>query len=216
MITTYIFDLDGVIVNTAQYHYLAWKRLANQLGIDFTEKDNELLKGVSRVRSLEIILNLGNKTLTEDEFKHYLIEKNEDYLTYIQKLNTSHILPGVERALTYLKSTNKKIALGSASKNAQTILKNVGLIHYFDALIDGHEVTHAKPDPEVFLLGAKRTQSAPEECVVFEDAVAGIQAANAAGMISIGIGQKDILNEANYIFSGFEEISTDFLVQISH
>lgn len=214
MITTYIFDLDGVIVDTAKYHFLAWKKLAGELGIDFTEEDNELLKGVSRVRSLEIILELGKKEISKEDFDRYLIEKNEDYLTYIDKMDESEILPGVLDTLKLLKKSGKKIALGSASKNAPKILEKVNLLDYFEVIVDGNSVTKAKPDPEVFLLGASKTDSEPKDCVVFEDAIAGIQAANNAGMISVGIGDKDVLTEADYVFSGFLEMDGEFLLNL--
>lgn len=214
MLTTFIFDLDGVIVDTAKYHFLAWKKLADELGIPFTEKDNEHLKGVSRRRSLELVLELGNRSMSEEEIQNCLQEKNEDYLNYIEKMDESEILPGSVEVLDFLKKENYKIALGSASKNAQFILKQVGLTNYFDAIIDGNKVSQAKPDPEVFILGAKETNSKPEECVVFEDAIAGVQAANNAGMISIGIGEKDVLNEADYVFSGLAEITPEFLKEL--
>lgn|SRR5690606_14192792 len=205
-IKTYIFDLDGVIVDTAKYHFLAWKKLADKLGINFTKAHNELLKGVSRIRSLEIILELGNKPISDADFDRYLIQKNNDYLTYIAQMDKSEILPGVLDALKFIKEKGGKIVLGSASKNAKPILEKVGLIEYFDAIVDGNDVSKAKPDPEVFLLGAERTNSKPSECVVFEDAVAGIQAANIAGMLSVGIGEKEILNEAQLVFKNFTEL----------
>jgi beta-phosphoglucomutase len=211
MIKTYIFDLDGVIVNTAKYHYLAWKDLAKRLGIDFTKSDNERLKGVSRIRSFEIILELGNKKVNQADFERYLDKKNEDYLSYIEKMDQSEILPGVVDMLQYLKRNERKLVLGSSSKNAKTILKKIELIDCFDAIIDGNDITKSKPDPQVFLVGAERTNSKPEECVVFEDAAAGIEAANVAGMCSIGIGNKDVLNEADYVFPGIQEISNEFL-----
>lgn len=208
-IRTYIFDLDGVIVDTAKYHYLAWKKSAEELEIEFTQENNELLKGVSRIRSLEIILELGNKKINDAEFDRILIEKNKNYLGYIERLDATEILPGVENALKWMKTHNRKIALGSASKNAKPILEKIGLMEYFDAIVDGNEVSKAKPDPEVFLLAAERTNSQPEECVVFEDAVAGIQAANAAGMISIGIGDKEVLKEADFVVKNFTELNLE-------
>jgi beta-phosphoglucomutase len=211
MLKTYIFDLDGVIVNTAKYHYLAWKDLAERLDISFTEPDNERLKGVSRVRSLEIILELGNKKVNQEDFNRYLDEKNSDYLTYIEKMNRSEILPGVMDRLQYLKSKERKLAVGSSSKNAKTILEKIELSDWFDAIIDGNDITESKPDPQVFLLAAERTNSDPEDCVVFEDAEAGIKAANAAGMYSIGIGSKKVLTEADYVFPGLHKISNEFL-----
>ena len=207
----FIFDLDGVIVDTAKYHYLAWKNLANQLGFEFTKEQNELFKGVSRKRCLEILLEIGNREATQEEFDTWMVEKNVDYLKYIENMDASEILPDVPRVLEFLKENNIPIALGSASKNAQPILEKVGLLHYFDVIVDGNNVTKAKPDPEVFLLAAKQLNVLPEECVVFEDAVAGVQAANAAKMMSIGIGDKNVLVEAQIIFTDFTEISTNFI-----
>lgn len=216
MITTYIFDLDGVIVDTAKYHYLAWKKLADELEIDFTLEHNELLKGVSRTRSLEIILELGKKEISTSDFERFLIQKNEDYLTYIDKMDSSEILPDVLEKLKFVKEINGKIVLGSASKNAKPILEKVGLLEYFDAIVDGNDVSKAKPDPEVFLIGTQKVNSNPLECVVFEDAVAGIQAANIAGMLSIGIGDKATLNEADYVFKDFTEIGNEFLQNLEN
>ena len=207
----FIFDLDGVIVDTAKYHYLAWKKLANQLGFEFTKEQNELFKGVSRKRCLEILLEIGNRKATQEEFDTWMVEKNIDYLKYIENMNTSEILPDVPKVLAFLKEQNIPIALGSASKNAQPILEKVNLLHYFDTIVDGNNVTKAKPDPEVFLLAAKQLNVNATDCVVFEDAVAGVQAANTAKMISIGIGDHKILSEAQFNFNDFTEISTDFL-----
>ncbi len=214
MISSFIFDLDGVIVNTAKYHYRAWKELADQLHIPFNEKENERLKGVSRIRSLEIILELGHITLSKEDFNRYMAEKNEEYLRYINQMDESEVLPKVRETLAFLKAEGYKTALGSASKNAMTILNKIGLLHAFDAIIDGTMVTHGKPHPEVFLRGAEETRTAPENCVVFEDAVAGIEAAHRAGMLAIGIGSREVLPEADYVFSGFEAITYDFLVQL--
>jgi beta-phosphoglucomutase len=211
MLKTYIFDLDGVIVNTAIYHYLAWKNLAERLGITFTKSDNERLKGVSRVRSFEIILEVGNKEVSQVDFERYLEEKNRDYLTYINKMDQSEILPGVMDTLQFLKDKERKLAVGSSSKNAKTIVEKIALSIWFDAIVDGNDITRSKPDPEVFLLAAESTNSKPEECVVFEDAEAGIEAANAAGMCSIGIGSENVLTEADYVFAGLHEISNEFL-----
>lgn len=216
MITTYIFDLDGVIVDTAKYHFLAWKKLADEIGIDFTHEHNELLKGVSRIRSLEIILELGKKEISNSDFNRFLIQKNEDYLRYIDKMDASEILPDVLEKLKFIQSINGKIVLGSASKNAKPILEKVGLLEYFDAIVDGNDVSKAKPDPEVFLIGVQKVKSNPLECVVFEDAVAGIQAANIAGMLSIGIGSKETLNEADYVFTDFTQITNEFLQNLEN
>lgn len=210
----FIFDLDGVIVDTAKYHFLAWRKLANSMGFDFTHEQNEQLKGVSRVKSLEKILAWGNKSVSEDEFNKLMVQKNEDYLTYIGKMDAQEILPDVGKTLDFLKEKEQHIALGSASKNARMILEKVNLLEKFDVLVDGNDVTNAKPNPEVFLNAAKQLQANPKDCIVFEDAVAGIQAANNAGMVSIGIGDKNTLHEANYVFKNFTEITTDFLSQL--
>ncbi|MGJ8715119.1 MAG: beta-phosphoglucomutase [Maribacter stanieri] len=207
----FIFDLDGVIVDTAKYHYLAWHKLAKELGFEFTKEQNELFKGVSRKRCLEILLDIGNISATQEQFDTWMVEKNLDYLAYIEKMDASEILPDVPRVLEYLKKKNVPIALGSASKNARPILEKVDLLPYFDSIVDGNSVTKAKPDPEVFLIAASNLGVVASSCVVFEDAVAGIQAANAANMISIGIGEDTILNEANYNFKDFTEISDEFL-----
>ena len=210
----FIFDLDGVIVDTAKYHFLAWKKLANDLGIDFTEEENEQLKGVSRVKSLEKILAWGNKTLSEQDFNAQMAKKNEDYLSHIAKMDESEILPDVPKVLNYLIENKQPISLGSASKNARTILERVNLKEQFNAIVDGNDVTKAKPDPEVFLIAAKLLNVASENCIVFEDSVAGVEAANVANMISIGIGSKDVLGHANYVFNDFTEISEDFIKQL--
>ena len=210
----FIFDLDGVIVDTAKYHYLAWKKLANNLNIDFTHEHNELLKGVSRVRSLEIILGLGNVEASDEQKNEWLIQKNKEYLEYIDKMDDSEILPGVMKVLNFLKENNQPIILGSASKNARPILEKVNILNYFDDIVDGNDVSNAKPDPEVFIVGAKKANQTNENSIVFEDSVAGIEAANVAGMTSIGIGEASVLNEAKYNFKNFTEISEDFLVEL--
>jgi len=210
----FIFDLDGVIVDTAKYHFLAWRKLANSIGVDFTKTQNEQLKGVSRVRSLEKILAWGDKTISQEEFSTLMGKKNDDYLLYIKSMDKSEILPDVPKVLNYLVEKGQPISLGSASKNARVILEKVALIHKFDAIVDGNDVSKAKPDPEVFLNAARLLDIKENACIVFEDSVAGVQAANKANMISIGIGDKHILNEADYIFNDFTEISTEFLEEL--
>ena len=207
----FIFDLDGVIVDTAKYHFLAWQKLAKSIGIDFSHEQNEQLKGVSRVKSLEKILTWGNKTISEDKFNALMASKNDDYLSFIAKMNHNEILPDVPKVLNYLKEQDQPISLGSASKNARQILEKVDLLKQFDAIVDGNDVSKAKPDPEVFLVAAKALNIKPEECIVFEDSVAGVQAANTANMISIGIGEQNVLHEADYVFSNFTEIDTAFI-----
>ncbi|GIQ59235.1 beta-phosphoglucomutase [Flavobacterium collinsii] len=207
----FIFDLDGVIVDTAKYHFLAWQKIAKALNINFTHEHNELLKGVSRVRSLDIILELGNVQASQEDKDKWLIQKNEDYLSYLVDMNESEILPGVFKILQLLKEKNQGIALGSASKNARPILEKTGILSYFDVIVDGNDVTNAKPDPEVFLKAAQLLQISPENSFVFEDSVAGVQAANIGKMTSIGIGSKTILHEAEYIFEDFTSMDIQFI-----
>jgi beta-phosphoglucomutase len=210
----FIFDLDGVIVDTAKYHFLAWQKLANQLGINFTHEHNEELKGVSRVRSLDLILALGNITASQQDKNKWLIQKNEDYLSYLVDMDEREILPGVVKVLEYLKNNNQAIALGSASKNARPILEKTNIMHFFDAIVDGNDVSNAKPDPEVFLQAARKLGIINENAIVFEDSVAGIQAANSAKMISIGIGDSSVLYEAKYNFKDFTFIENSFLEKL--
>jgi beta-phosphoglucomutase len=207
----FIFDLDGVIVDTAKYHFLAWKSLADSLGIEFTHDDNEKLKGVSRVRSLDLILELGNYQATQEQKDKWLIDKNEIYLSYLVNMNEEEILPGVLKTLQYLKTNGQLIALGSASKNARPILEKAGIMPLFDAIVDGNDVSNAKPDPEVFLRAAQLLEATNENCIVFEDSVAGVQAANIAKMISVGIGDPQTLGEANYVFADFNKFAPSFL-----
>ena len=205
----FIFDLDGVIVDTAKYHFLAWKKLANSIGVDFSEEQNEQLKGVSRVRSLEKILSWGNVELSSTEFSRLMSKKNDDYLSHIETMDENEILPDVQKTLDYLIQHDQPIALGSASKNAKSILTEVGFLTKFDAIADGNDVHNAKPDPEVFLIAAERIGMKPEGCIVFEDSVAGIQAANIANMVSIGIGDPSVLHEADYVFSDFTKMNSN-------
>ena len=213
-IKAFIFDLDGVIVDTAKYHFIAWQKIAMQLGIEFTLENNEQLKGVSRVRSLELILELGKVTASQEDKNKWLIQKNENYLSYLVNMDESELLPGILPILKYLKENNQKIALGSASKNARPILEKTGILHYFDAIVDGNDVSNAKPDPEVFLQAAKLLGISNENSIVFEDSVAGIQAANTAKMKSIGIGENKILFEADFIFEDFTHIDKDFIEKL--
>ena len=209
-----IFDLDGVIVDTAKYHFLAWKDLADHLGFEFTETHNELLKGVSRVRSLEILLEIGKVELSDEKKQEYLISKNEHYLEYINKMGPEEILPGATALLDALDNLGIQYVLGSASKNAPLILKQVNLYERFAGIVDGNSVSKAKPDPEVFLIGAKKLNLQPEQCVVFEDAIAGVEAANTANMISIGIGDEKTLHEADFNFNNLTEIPDNFFTKV--
>ena len=202
-----LFDLDGVLVDTARFHYLAWKNLADKLGINFTLEDNERLKGVSRMDSLEILLDLGKITVSTEEKNRYAAEKNELYLAYVRQMTPDDILPGVKEFLRELKANGIRVGLGSASKNAMTILDRLQVTQLFDTIIDGNKVTKAKPDPEIFLKGAEELTISPANCVVFEDAEAGVEAAIAANMKCVGIGNPQNLGKANLVIPGFKEFS---------
>lgn len=204
-----IFDLDGVIVDTARYHFLAWKRLTDKLGVKFTEEDNERLKGVSRMASLEIILEIGNLKPDEKLKLEYATLKNNWYVEYISKMTPSEILPGALRFIKEIRSADIRTAIGSASKNTPMILERVGIKDLFDAVADGNNISKAKPDPEVFLKAAEMVGVKPEECIVFEDAMAGVQAALNAGMICIGIGSPDILTKAHFVVPGLYEMNLE-------
>lgn len=201
-----IFDLDGVIVDTAKYHFLAWKRLTDQLGIDFSEEDNERLKGVSRLASLEIILEIGKRQIDENHKMEYATLKNKWYGEYIARMTPTEILPGCLDFIKELRKANILTAVGSASKNTPMILERVGISHMFDAVADGNNVRRAKPDPEVFLKAAELLNTDVKQCVVFEDAAAGVTAALNAGMMCIGIGSPRILHDAHFVVSGLNEM----------
>ncbi|MCR2822223.1 beta-phosphoglucomutase [Lederbergia panacisoli] len=206
-----IFDLDGVLVDTARYHYLAWKELAEKLGFEFTIEHNEMLKGVSRMTSLDILLEVGNlkDAFTEEEKVKMATEKNNRYVEYISNIDESEILDGALSLLQELKQKGIKVALGSASKNAQIILKNVGIEEYFDVIVDGNSVSKAKPDPEVFTLGAETLGISYDECVVFEDSQAGLEAAKIAGMLAIGVGQEKDLTNADVVYSTLKDFDIE-------
>lgn len=207
-----LFDLDGVLVDTAIYHFQAWRQLGTHFGYQLSEEQNEQLKGISRVESLERILDWAGVKASEDEKSKWLVEKNENYLQLISNMNPQEVLPGVVPFLEEIKSKGYLIALGSASKNAKIILEKTDLIHWFDALIDGNKVTKSKPDPEVFLKGAEELGVAPAECIVFEDAQAGVEAAKSGGMFAVGVGEVEILKEADVVIPSFTGISIDTLI----
>ncbi|QTQ14902.1 beta-phosphoglucomutase [Treponema parvum] len=208
-----LFDLDGVIVDTAKYHFLAWKKLAEELNIPFNEQDNERLKGVSRMASLEIILEIGGRTMSDEEKNSCCDKKNRLYVSYIEKLKKDEILPGVKEFLVDARKKGFHTALGSASKNSKLILDKLEINDLFDAVVDGTKVSKAKPAPEVFEQGAKELNLPSEQCIVFEDAAAGIKAAHNAGMKAVGIGSEKILFEADLIIQGFKDITVSDIIK---
>jgi beta-phosphoglucomutase len=214
MIKGFLFDLDGVIVDTAIFHFKAWKRLANELSFDIDEEFNETLKGISRMDSLDAILKHGNCTLNIEDKIKYATLKNEWYLDLVEQMGPKDILPGIKEFFEEFKAINIKCALGSASKNAPKILEKIGLLKNFDAIIDGNSVQFSKPHPEVFLKGAEALSLSNHECLVFEDAFAGIEAAKAANMKAIGIGNYEVLNNADLVFKSTLELSISSLKNI--
>jgi len=207
MIKACIFDLDGVIVDTAKYHFKAWERLARHLEIPFTEEDNEKMKGISRMDSLEIILGLGTKQYSERDKQKFCMTKNTWYLESTQRMDANDILPGIVDFIAHLKENNTKIALGSASKNARLVLDIIGLKDAFEVIIDGNDVMNSKPDPEVFLKGATGLNVLPSEAIVIEDSAKGVDAAIAGGFYSIGIGIDEHLSHASMVLPSLENIT---------
>lgn len=214
MIKACIFDLDGVIVDTAHYHFLAWKRLADELGVNFTEDDNERLKGVSRMHSLEILLSLGDVRLSEKEKEVLADKKNTWFVDYIERMAPEEIFPGVKQLIQDLRSKGLKIALASSSKNAARVIELLSIAHDFDAIVDGNMIHRSKPDPEIFLLAAEKMGVDPKLCVVFEDAEAGVEAALAAGMKCVGVGRKEQLGKADKVISKTGEFKLSCLQEL--
>jgi beta-phosphoglucomutase len=201
-----IFDLDGVIVDTVPAHFVAWKAMADELNIPFTEVDNEQLKGVSRTESMKRILAMGGMTKSNIEIEEMTTKKNHIYVEIISKMTPDDILPGVVEFLDLLDANNIAIALGSSSKNAPVILEAVGLVHRFPVSVDGNQIAHSKPHPEVFLLGADRLGLSPSECVVFEDAISGVQAAKRGNFKCVGVGDSTVLSEADVVIPDMKNI----------
>ncbi len=202
-----IFDLDGVIVDTAKYHFMAWRRLAKELGFEFTVEENEALKGVSRMTSLEILLKTGGVTVSEKDKEVLAARKNGWYVEFISGMTPDEILPGSVRLLKSLRKAGIMTAIGSASRNAGTILDRIALREMFDVIVDGNKIHKAKPDPEVFLRGAEEMNLPPSCCIVFEDAQAGIEAAIAGGMKSVGVGSPELLGRADLVIPNLKNIT---------
>jgi beta-phosphoglucomutase len=214
MIKACIFDLDGVLVDTAKYHFIAWKKLADELGIGFTEHDNEKLKGVSRMDSLDIILTLGNVTLSHEEKEKLADRKNKWFVDYVNKMTPEEVFPGVVELLSSLQKNGINVGLASSSKNAPAVLQLLNINHLFEAVVDGTMVRNAKPDPEIFLLAAEKLKVAPADCIVFEDAEAGVEAAKRAGMKCVGIGSPKMLHQADLVVSEIAKFNINDIEKI--
>lgn len=209
-----IFDLDGVIVDTAHYHYIAWKRLAAELGFDLTPQDNERLKGVSRMRSLEIVLEIGGVEMSDKEKERLAERKNDWFIEAVENMNPDEIFPGVRTMIADLRSAGLAVGLASSSKNAQTVVERLDIQSLFEVIVDGTMITHTKPDPEIFLLTADRLHVAPSHCLVFEDAEAGVEAALRAGMKCVGIGSADRLGRADMVLARTSEFNREMLMRL--
>ena len=202
----FIFDLDGVIVFTDKFHYQAWKQIADKLGVYFSEEINHRLRGVSRMESLEIILERYDGTLTIEEKERLAEEKNVIYRKLLDTMTPEAVSQEVKDTLCELSRKGYKLAIGSSSKNAKFILEKTELIDYFDAISDGTNITNSKPDPEVFVKAAEFLGVRPEECLVVEDAYAGIDAAKAGNMMAAGIGEAFYYKKTDYPLSTFKEL----------
>jgi len=207
-----LFDMDGVIVDSAVHHFVAWRKLADELSIPFAEEDNHALKGLSRVDSLDHILRMGHLELDEKTKLKLMDQKNAWYLDLIQGMTAKDILPGAKELIEQLVAGGIRVGLGSSSRNAQLILDNVGLTPLFDAIVDGNHITLSKPDPEVFLKGAAALDVSPSETIVFEDAASGIQAAKAGGFFAVGVGSQSQLSSADVVIPDLSGLTLDRLI----
>lgn len=207
-----LLDLDGVIVDTARHHFEAWKALADELGVTLEDADNESLKGVSRVDSLEWILNKGGLVLDSQTKLALMTRKNDHYLELIADMGPQDILPGALAFIEGAKAAGVKIGLGSSSKNAPTILNAIGITELFDVVIDGNRITLSKPDPEVFLLGASSLDLEPAQCLVVEDAASGVEAGKSGGFPVLGVGEAEVLSGADCVLKSLEGIRFEDVV----
>lgn len=201
-----IFNLDGVIVDTGKYHYQAWRRLANQMGFDFSKEQNERLKGLGRMASLEKILEWGGIYMPEAEKMHWADVKNNWYISLISNMKPGEVLPGVLYFLRQVRELGIKIALSSASQNARSVLKSTNIESFFDLIIDGTLIKKEKPDPQCFLQASVAMEFAPAQCLVFEDAPLGIDAAIHGGFTAIGVGRPELFPNAHLTIEGFENL----------
>jgi len=215
MIEAFIFDLDGVITDTAHYHYLAWKELGEKIDIKIDAQFNESLKGISRMESLERILIHGNKQndFTIEEKEKMAHDKNKYYVELIKNITPKDILPGIKDLLNEIKDNNIKIGLASASKNAVMVLENLDLYDYFDFIADAAKCKNSKPDPEIFIMAANGLSVDHINCIGIEDASAGVEAINTANMYSVGVGDKLILNKAKLIFENTSQLSFEEIIK---
>lgn len=207
----FIFDLDGVITDTAEYHYKSWQKLADEEGLFFNREVNEQLRGVSRMESMEIILD--GKEVPEAQKKEWTDRKNGYYQDYLEEITKADILDDMEEKLMKLKADGYKLAVGSSSRNAKKVLKHLQITDIFDTIADGHSVENAKPAPDLFLYAAKNLGLEPEECVVLEDAESGVEAALAANMKAVGVGPEERVGKAHLVYANVADIDFDEIIE---
>ncbi len=210
-IEAFIFDLDGVLTDTAEFHFQSWKRLCEEEKIPFNREINEKLRGVSRKKSLEIIL--GDTKVSQEKFAEMMERKNTYYRESIKNISKRDLFPGAEKVLQEVKKGGFKLALGSSSKNARPVIEGLGIRDYFEVIADGNSVEKAKPAPDLFLYAAEKMGVSPEKCVVVEDAEAGIEAALKAGMYVVGIGPPERVRQSHVYFSETSELSVEKVLQ---
>ncbi|MAS30991.1 MAG: beta-phosphoglucomutase [Flavobacteriaceae bacterium] len=210
----FIFDLDGVITETSEYHFMAWKTVCKKIGYDLTRKKNEELKGVNRNKCLDMIMEWAKIRLSEKEIESLLETKNNIYKDYIKDLNENDVCEGVLNFINDAIKNNIKIALYSASRNAKRILCQLKIIDLFTVIIDGNNVSNTKPDPEGFKIAADLTKTNTKDCVVFEDSISGIEGANKLNMYTVGIGSRDVLKNANVVYKGFKNLKIKDIINV--
>ncbi|MCA1029616.1 beta-phosphoglucomutase [Bacillus timonensis] len=211
-----IFDLDGVITDTAEYHYLAWKALGEDIGIPFTREFNEELKGISRMDSLDKILALGGRVndFSLEEKEQLAHKKNEHYKELIQKISPLDILPGIQELIVEIKEMKLKMGLASVSKNAFTVMDALRLTDQFDVIVDANTIANSKPDPEIFLTAARLLEVDPSHCIGIEDAAAGVDAIKSAGMFAVGVGSVQTLYKADVVYESTSDLSFKNMVEL--
>ena len=210
----FIFDLDGVITETSEYHFMAWKTVCKKIGYDLTRKKNEELKGVNRNKCLDMIMEWAKIRLSEKEIESLLETKNNIYKDYIKDLNENDVCEGVLNFINEAIKNNIKIALYSASRNAKRILCQLKIIDLFAVIIDGNNVSNTKPDPEGFKIAADLTKTNTKDCVVFEDSISGIEGANLLNMYTVGIGSRDVLKNADVVYKGFKNLKIKDIINV--
>ncbi|SRR6056297_531376 len=209
-IKAFILDLDGVITDTAEFHFKAWKKMADEEGIPFEREDNEKLRGVSRRKSMELILD--GREMAEDKIQKLMDRKNRYYNDFLENLTEDDLLPGARDLIDEIIRRGYKIAVASSSRNAKTVIKNLGIMDIFDTISDGHSVENSKPAPDLFLHTAENLSLAPENCVVIEDAESGVEGALAAGMVAVGVGPEERVGKADYRYDQVKDINLDEII----